>query len=98
MFLNTSRYIKVPNVQLMLSDGTQVNAVKLRMIPTTQGQPTLVNTNDRLDVMSERSYGDSARYWHIADANTEMDSNKLLEQWLVGDQTAQQLSIAVPQS
>lgn len=98
MFLPTSRYAKTPTVQLTLSDGTQVSAVQLRTIPATAGTPTTVTANDRLDVMAERNYGDSTRYWHIADANTEMDSNQLLKQWLDGDQTAQPLSIEVPAS
>lgn len=98
MFLNTSRYAKTPTVQLTLSDGTQVSAVKLRTIPATAGTPTLMTTNDRLDIIAERNYGDATRYWHVTDANTELDGNNLLKQWLDGDQNAQQLSIDVPQN
>ena len=98
MFLNTSRYAKTPTVQLTLPDTSQVSAVKLRTIPDTAGQPTPLTTNDRLDVIAERSYGDSTRYWHITDANTEPDGNQLLEQWLDGDQNAQQLTIEVPEN
>jgi hypothetical protein len=96
MFLNTSRYAKTPQIQLTLSDGTQVSAVKLRSIPITPGDPTPVTSNDRLDIIARRNYGDGTRYWHIADANTALDSNRLLTQWLDGDQNAQQISILVP--
>jgi hypothetical protein len=98
MFLNTSRYAKTPTVTITLGDGTQVSAVKLRTIPATASTSTQVTQNDRLDILAERSYGDSTRYWHIADANTELDSNALLKQWLDGDRTAQPLHIGIPGS
>ena len=98
MFLNTSRYAATPTVSITMPDGTQASAVKLRTIPATAGVPTTVTANDRLDVMAQRSYGDSTRYWHIADANTELDSNRLLKQWLEGDLTAQPLVVEVPAS
>ncbi len=98
MFLNTSRYAKTPTVQLTLSDGIRVSAVKLRTIPPTAGTPTLVTTIDRLDIVAERNYGDATRYWHVTDANSALDGNNLLKQWLEGDQNAQQLSIDVPQN
>lgn len=98
MFLNTSRYAKTPTVQLTLGDGTQVSAVKLRTIPATAGTPTLVTANDRLDIVADRNYGDATRYWHVTDANTELDGIDLLKHWLEGDQNAQQLSINVPQN
>jgi hypothetical protein len=98
MFLKTSRYANTPQVQLTLADGTQVAAVQLRTIPATSGDPTAVTGNDRLDIMAERSYGDATRFWHIADANTALDSNRLFVQWLANDQNAQQLSILVPEN
>ncbi len=98
MFLNTSRYAKVPTVQLTLADGTQVTAVQLRTVPTTPGDRTAIVANDRLDVMAERIYGDATRYWHIADANSALDSRRLFAQWLANDQNAQQLTILVPEN
>jgi hypothetical protein len=98
MFLKTSRYASVPQVQVTLPDGTQVAAVQLRTAPATPGDATAVTSNDRLDVMAYRAFGDGTRYWHIADANPALDSNRLFEQWLEDDQNAPPLSIAVPES
>jgi hypothetical protein len=98
MFLKTSRYAKTPQIQLTLADGRQVAAVQLRPVPATPGDPTLVTSNDRLDVMAERSYGDPTRYWHITDANPALDSRHLLVQWLADDQNAQPLSLLVPEN
>ena len=97
MFLNSSRYAKVPTVQLTLADGTQVSAVELRTVPATAGDRTPIVSNDRLDIMAERLYGDATRYWHIADANSALDSRRLFVPWLANDQNAQQLSILVPE-
>ena len=98
MFLKTSRYANTKQVQLTLADGTQASAVQLRTVPVTPGDATAVTQNDRLDVMAERMYGDATRYWHIADANTALDSNELFVQWLENDVNAQPLSVVVPEN
>ncbi len=97
MFLGTSRYANTPQVQIQQTDGSLVSAVQLRTIPATVGDDTPITGNDRLDIMAERNYGDATRYWHIADANTELDSNQLYVQWLQGDPNAAQLVIEVPE-
>jgi hypothetical protein len=38
-----------------------------------------VKGTDRLDVMAQRQYSDGTRFWHIADANTELEASKLVE-------------------
>jgi hypothetical protein len=98
MFLPNSRYAKTPQLALTLPDGTQVSAVQLRTVPATPGDPTPITSNDRLDVMAERLYGDATRYWHIADANSALDANQLFFPWLDQDQNAQPLSILVPEN
>ena len=98
MFLSNSRYAKTPQISLTLPDGTQITAVKLRATPLTPGDVTPLNSNDRLDVMAERLYEDPTRFWHIADANTELDSRLLNSKWLEGDITAQPITINVPES
>ena len=98
MFLKTSRYADTPQVQVDLPDGTQAAAVELRTVPLTPGDPTLVTSNDRLDVMAQRLYGDATRYWHIADANSALLSTHLFDQWLADDQNAPPLVIAVPEA
>jgi hypothetical protein len=98
MFLKTSRYANTPQIQIALPDGTQINAVQLRTIPATTGGLTPVTANDRLDVIAYRMYSDATRYWHIADANSALDANDLLVQWLADDENAQQLSIVIPET
>jgi hypothetical protein len=98
VFLKTSRYAKTPQVTLTLADGTQVTAVQLRAVPATSGAATAITSNDRLDIMAERNYGDAIRYWHIADANSALDSRRLFVHWLVDDANAQPLDIIVPEN
>lgn len=98
MFLPTSRYASTPQIQVTLVDGTQVNAVELRVIPATPGDVTPITSNDRLDVIAQRIYADATRYWHIADANTVLETSHLLVQWLANDQNAPQLSIRIPEN
>jgi hypothetical protein len=40
----------------------------------------MVKGNDRLDIMAERRYSDATRYWHIADANSELKVSRLVSQ------------------
>jgi nucleoid-associated protein YgaU len=78
MFLGNSRYAKATTVDATDAGGREVSAVKLRVPPDTQGVATTVRTGEQLDVMSERRYRDGTRYWHIADANTELEANELV--------------------
>jgi hypothetical protein len=78
MFLANSRYARTATVQIKLRDGRVVTAVKLRRLPATPGQPRVVAGNDRLDVMAQRKYGDGTQFWHIADANSELQANDLV--------------------
>lgn len=61
-----------------MQNGRSVTAVTLRRIPPTDGTPTPVKANDRLDVMALRKYKDSTKFWHVADANTELQANDLV--------------------
>jgi hypothetical protein len=80
MFDANSRYIKCPVVEVETAKGKKGNAVKLRRIPFTPGDLTEVKGTDRLDIMAHRQYKDGTKFWHIADANTELEANKLVEQ------------------
>jgi hypothetical protein len=80
MFLPNSRYAKVATVTARLATGEEVVALKLRALPPTTGVQKVVAAADRLDVMSLQGYGDSTKFWHIADANTALDSRTLVEQ------------------
>jgi hypothetical protein len=78
MFDKSSRYAPVPTVQALDAEGREVTAVKLRRLPDTAGLPVTVQSADQLDVIAARLYRDPTRFWHVADANAELDSRDLL--------------------
>ena len=77
MFLKNSRYFGLATVKAVNRAGAEVAAVKLRPLPGTAGDPVSVQAHDQLDAMSEQRYADATRYWHIADANTEIEAANL---------------------
>lgn len=77
MFLKTSRYFGLPTVLTSDRRGREVQAVKLRRVPQTAGEPAVVRSSDQLDVIAETLYRDPVRYWHVADANSELEANEL---------------------
>jgi hypothetical protein len=79
MFLKNSRYDGLPTVTGHDRTGRDVAAVKLRSLPVTVGEPLTVKGHDQLDVMSELRFHDPTRYWHIADANTELEAATLVK-------------------
>ena len=79
MFLENSRYVKVKTATKKLGSGRIVTAVMLRRLPAIAGDLTTIKGNDRLDIISQRKYSDATRYWHIADANTELDAAQLVK-------------------
>ena len=98
MFLPSSRYANLPEVQTTaLPGGTQVVAVKLRRLPIVDGDPTPMTDADRLDIIADQEYGDASMFWHIADANTELNSLNLLKHWLANDPQEGQITINVPE-
>ena len=79
MFVKNSRYA---GLGLVAARGPNVPAdaavVKLRALPDTSGTATALRAHDQLDAMSEARFGgDATRYWHIADANTELEAAEL---------------------
>lgn len=79
MFDESSRYAKQKTVEVELANGRVAQAVSLRRIPPTEGVITEVKGGDRLDIMALRKYKNSAKFWHIADANTEVEANDLVQ-------------------
>jgi hypothetical protein len=77
MFLDSSRYAKVPTEEVTTPDGRRVTAVGLRPLPPTTGDLHLVIDNDRLDLLSHDHTGDGTRFWHVADANTALEAREL---------------------
>ena len=78
MFLKNSRYYGIETVAAKDRSGRMVTAVKLRKPEAANGEPVTVSEGYQLDVTSERNYKDPTRYWHIADANTELEANELV--------------------
>ena len=79
MFDANSRYAKIPIVEVETATGKKANAVKLRRLPYTPGNLTEVKGTDRLDIMAHRKSKDGTKFWHIADANTELEANALVK-------------------
>lgn len=77
MFLENSRYFKQATVETT-TDGRTVAALKLRSLPGQEGTPHVVQDHDRLDVLAQEQSGDGTKFWHIADANTELQANDLV--------------------
>ena len=77
MFIEKSRYAKVPTVETTNSRGETTQALTLRRLTTTPGDPQNVQSGDRLDLIAQARYGDATRFWHVADANSTLDSRTL---------------------
>ena len=78
-FLKSSRYAAAAAIEVAHPDGRTVAAIALRVLPATSGDPYVVQENDRLDIVANRSYKDATRFWHIADANSELDARDLIK-------------------
>lgn len=77
MFLKNSRYYDVPTIAAEDRHGRAVQAVKRRPLPETAGNAYSVQGPDKLDVTAQQKYKDATRFWHVADANTELEANEL---------------------
>lgn len=83
MFLDNSRYKNVATVQTTLATGEAVVALKLRRLTPLSGDARTVQSGDRLDLIAHELNGDATQFWHVADANTALDSRSLVA--TVGD-------------
>ena len=79
MFLDNSRYARVETIDTKTESGSTVVALKLRRLPPVTGDPHTVQSGERLDVIADAQYGDATRFWHIADANTELEAASVLQ-------------------
>jgi nucleoid-associated protein YgaU len=75
-----SRYANVATYQTTDANGEAVTALKARVIPPTPtGYFHTYNADERLDLIAFKFYRNPEKFWLIADANTEMDPEDLLE-------------------
>lgn len=77
MFLPNSRYARVATVDTTSPTGEIVVALKLRRLPPVDGESQVVQAGDRLDLIAHARTGDATQFWHIADANSELDARAL---------------------
>ena len=77
MFLETSRYFRQKPVS---QKGQTVNVVSLRRLPKIAGKATAIEENERLDIIAQRQYQNPTQFWHVADANTELEANALVQE------------------
>lgn len=80
MIFKGSRYEKVGVYQVTTESGQIVNALAIRFIPPTPaGYLHTFTSDERLDLLAFTFYRNPEKFWLIADANTEMDPDDLLE-------------------
>jgi hypothetical protein len=78
VFLKNSRYYGQDTVSVTDRKGRPVSALKIRALPDIAGNDFTVTEGDRLDILCETTYRDATRFWHIADANTELEAGELV--------------------
>jgi hypothetical protein len=79
LFLENSRYFGLKTMTVTLPDGRAVVAVQPRRLPSPAAEPLEVKGNERLDIIAQRRYQDGTRFWHIADANSQLEARRLVE-------------------
>jgi len=80
MIFKGSRYEKGGIYQVTDASGQTVSALKIRFIPPTpDGFRHTFRADQRLDILAYNFYRNPEKFWLIADANTEMDPDDLLE-------------------
>ena len=80
MIFKGSRYEKVPVYQIADPSGQIISVLGIRFIPPTPaGFLHTFRADERLDILAYNFYRNPEKFWLIADANTEMDPDDLLE-------------------
>ena len=97
MFLENSRYFNQATMTVKDRDGRNLAALQPRLLPAPPGVPTLLKANDRLDIMALRQYQDGTKFWHIADANTQIEVRLLTEPDIDNSPAPPVKTIQVPQ-
>ena len=77
MFLEHSRYHGLETVEVTGPADRKVTALKLRRLPTPNAAGYTVKSIDQLDLLAHKNYGNATTFWHIADANSELEAESL---------------------
>lgn len=100
MFDHTSRYAPLDTATLTTAGGGVVTYVRRRFLPQGESLPLLaevaVAPGDRIDLLSNRVYGDPLAFWRICDANDAMDPLAMLDE--AAADPSRRLRIPLPQS
>ena len=80
MIFKGSRYEKTGAYTIADASGRSVSALKIRFAsPTPAGFLHTFSAGERLDLLAFQYYRNPEKFWLIADANSEMDPEDLLE-------------------
>jgi len=80
MIFKGSRYAKTGTYDVPGPHGQSVKALAIRLIPLRPaGFFHAFRADERLDLLAYRYYRNPEKFWLIADANTEMDPEDLLQ-------------------
>lgn len=80
MIFKGSRYQNVKVLTVAGPNGQPVRALGIRLIPPTPaGFFHTFGAHERLDLLANQYYRNPEKFWLIADANTEMDAEDLLQ-------------------
>jgi non-ribosomal peptide synthetase component F len=95
LFAATSRYYGLDTETLTAPDGRTIIYIVRRFVPPADGFQLLqlhtVTQGERLDNITARYLGDPELFWRVADANSAMRPQELVEK------IGRQLRITLPQ-
>jgi hypothetical protein len=95
LFAPTSRYYGLDTASLARSDGRPIIYIVRRFVPPADGFQLLqyhaVTQDERLDNVTARYLGDPELFWRVADANSAMRPEELMEK------VGRKLRITLPQ-
>ncbi len=80
MFFKGSRYEKVDDYSFKRIDGSEVVLKKKRTIPEPKARVIhTVQEGERTDLIANRYYRAPLKFWKLADGNSEMNPEGLVE-------------------
>lgn len=82
MIFKGSRYEKLARSAYTVrdADGVDHRVLPLRLIPSTRATVRrVIRAGERLDLLAFQYYRNPEKYWLIADANSAMDPENLIE-------------------
>ena len=95
LFAATSRYYGLDTETLTASDGRSIIYIVRRFVPPADGFQLLqlhtVTRDERLDNITAHYLGDPELFWRVADANSAMRAEELVEK------VGRKLRITLPQ-